>query len=81
RKQIQDGENGYLVSSVDETAERILKLLKDKKLRDKMGQKARESVKKKYLLSRYLENYLDLFNSYETSYTLKSHRIGNEFTD
>jgi trehalose synthase len=81
KKQIQDGENGFLVSSVDETADRILKLLKDKKLRKEMGQKARESVKKKYLLSRYLENYLDLFNSFETSYTIKSQRIDSEITE
>ncbi|NIP44415.1 MAG: glycosyltransferase [candidate division Zixibacteria bacterium] len=81
KKQIQDGENGFLVDTVDETADRILKLLKDDKLRDEMGRKARETVKDRYLLSRYLENYLDLFNSFETSYTLRSQRIGSEITE
>ncbi len=66
RHQITDGENGFLVSSVDEAAERTVKLLKDEKLRKRLGKKARESVKQKYLLSRYLEDYLDLFSSFET---------------
>ncbi len=80
KKQIQDGQNGFLVSSVDEAAERILQLLKDDKLCKKIGKEARETVKRKYLLSRYLENYLDLFNSLETSYTIKSHMVDEEFS-
>jgi trehalose synthase len=43
--QIEDGVNGFLVSSVEEAAERIVELLKDKKLRDEMGRKARETVR------------------------------------
>jgi trehalose synthase len=35
-----------------------------------MGVKARETVRQKFLLSRYLEQYLDLFNSFETIYKL-----------
>ena len=38
-----------------------MKLLRDEKLREKMGDKARESVRQKFLLSRYVEQYLDLF--------------------
>ncbi|MEJ2627867.1 MAG: glycosyltransferase, partial [bacterium] len=71
RLQIQDGENGFLVSSVKEAAERIVTLLKDKKLRERIGKKAKESVKKQFLMTRLLENYLDLFNSFETIYRLK----------
>jgi trehalose synthase len=71
RYQIEDGVNGFLVSSVEETAERIVKLVKNKKLRHSMGKKAKETVKKKFLLTRYLEQYLDLFNSFETIYRLK----------
>ena len=40
--------------------ERALEL-RDEKLREKMGDKARESVRQKFLLSRYVEQYLDLF--------------------
>jgi len=71
RYQIEDGVNGYLVSSVPEAAERIETLLKDRKLRDKMAKKARESVRKNFLMPRLLEQYIDLFNSFETVYKLK----------
>ena len=62
RYQIEDGVNGFLVSSIEETAKRIVELVNDKKLRDEMGSKARETVRKNFLLTRYLEQYLDLFS-------------------
>ena len=65
RYQIRDGENGFLVSSVREAAERLVSLLKNKKLRDRMGKKAKESVRRNFLLPRYLEQHLDLLNSFE----------------
>jgi trehalose synthase len=71
RYQIQNGVNGFLVSSVEEAAERIVRLIKDKKLRLRLGQRAKETVAKKFLLTRYLEQYLDLFNSFEVVYRLK----------
>ena len=71
RHQIQDGVNGFLVSSVGEAAERIVQLIKDKKLRVRLGQKAKETVARRFLLTRYLEQYLDLFNSFEVVYRLK----------
>ena len=71
RYQIQNGVNGFLVKSVEETAERIVQLLKDKKLRLRLGHKARETVTKHFLLTRYMEQYFDLFNSFETAYRLK----------
>src|SRR5690606_7171432 len=37
KHQIVNGENGFLVSSIEETAERIVQLIKDKKLREKLG--------------------------------------------
>jgi trehalose synthase len=61
RYQIDDGVNGFLISSIEETAKRIVQLVGDKELRDEMGHKARESVRKNFLLTRYLEQYLDLF--------------------
>ncbi|MBN1855662.1 MAG: glycosyltransferase [Dehalococcoidia bacterium] len=69
--QIKDGENGFLVSSVEQAAERIASLLKDPDMAHEMGLKARETVRKKFLLSRYLEQYLDLFNSFETVYRIR----------
>ena len=70
RYQIEDGVNGFLVSSVEEAAKRIVRLLKDEKLRDEMGGKARETVREKFLLTRYAEQYLDLFGAFETSFRL-----------
>ena len=74
RYQIQDGVNGFLVSSVKEAAERIVTLLQDKPLCEKLGANATETVRKHFLLSRYLEQYLDLFGDFETIYRLKDGR-------
>ena len=61
RYQIEDRVNGFLVSSVDETAERMVEVINDKELRNEMGREARETVRKNFLLTRYLEQHLDLF--------------------
>ena len=61
RYQIEDGVNAFLVSSIEETAKRIVELINNKELRDEMGSKARETVRKNFLLTRYLEQYLDVF--------------------
>jgi len=71
RHQIEDGMNGFLVSSVDEAAARIVQLIKDEKLRKQIGERARESVKERFLLTRLLEQYLDLFTSFETIHRLR----------
>jgi len=71
RHQIENGVNGFLVSSVEETAERIVQLIQDRDLRQRLGHEARETVRKHFLLTRYLEQYLDLFNSLEPCYRLK----------
>ena len=71
RCQIRNGVSGFLVSSVEVAAKRIVQLLKDKKLRKRLGENGRETVKKRFLLTRYLEQYLDLFSSFETIHRLK----------
>ena len=71
RYQIEDGESGFLVSSVDEAADRIVTLLKDEKLRARMGKKAKQSVTERYLLTRYVEQYLDLIASIETNFKVR----------
>ncbi len=68
--QIKDRENGFLVDSIDQTAERMVELINDRDLADRLGKKARETVEKKFLMTRLLEQYLDLFNSFETIYKL-----------
>lgn len=68
--QIDNGENGFLVEDIDEAALRIVELVKDRKKAEKMGQKARRKVEKHYLLTRYLEQYLDLISAFQTNYTV-----------
>ncbi len=68
--QIQDGVNGFLVTSIEEAADRIVRLLKDPELRRRMGEKARETVRQRFLLTRLMEQYLDLFSSFEISFRL-----------
>jgi trehalose synthase len=70
KHQIEDGVTGYLVSSVEEAAQRIAQLLKDEELRRAMGKRARESVRERFLMIRLLEQYLDLLGSFETIYRL-----------
>jgi trehalose synthase len=72
RYQIENGVNGFLVSTVEETADRIVRLIGDKKLCRRLGDRAKETVRKNFLLPRYLEQYLDLFNSFETIYRLRT---------
>ena len=71
RYQIEDGVNGFLVSTIEDTAARIVQLIKDRKLREQVGNNAKETIKKRFLLTRLLEQYLDLFSSFETVYKLK----------
>lgn len=59
--QIQNGVNGYLVNSVEETAEKILFLLKNPKIAEEMGKNGHKKVKNEFLLTKHVENYLDLF--------------------
>ncbi len=71
RYQIENGVNGFLVSSIEEAAECIVRLLKDEKLREAIGQKARETVREKFLLTRYVEQYLDLFAAFDKDFRLQ----------
>ncbi|MFC1576996.1 glycosyltransferase [Candidatus Omnitrophota bacterium] len=60
--QIDDGSNGFLVdpNNYRECADRIVRLLKDSKLNEEMGKRAKESVKNKFLITRLVSDYLDL---------------------
>ncbi|MFC1632407.1 glycosyltransferase [Candidatus Omnitrophota bacterium] len=60
--QIKDGKNGFLVDphNYNMCADRIVKLLQDKKLAQEMGRKAKEYVRENFLTTRLLRDYLDL---------------------
>ena len=72
RYQIEDGINGFLVNSIEETAERVVQLIKDEGLCKKLGERARETVRDKFLMIRLLEEYIDLLSDFEAVYELSS---------
>jgi len=59
--QIQNSENGFLVSNSKELVKRIIQLIKNPELAKKLGETARETVKEKFLIPRLLRDYLKLF--------------------
>lgn len=65
KHQIEDGVSGFLVSSVEEAARRIVELLEDAALRKKVGARARDTVRERFLMTRKVEQYLDLFAAFE----------------
>ncbi len=71
KHQIEHGVNGYLVNNVDETAACIVALLKDRKMRERMGRHARESVRSRFLMTRLMEEWLDLIGSFEARFQLR----------
>ncbi len=74
KHQIEDGVNGFLVDSVEEAAARIVQAVKDEALRERIGRKARESVTKRFLMTRLMEEWLDLIGSFEVQFRLKGRR-------
>ena len=75
KHQIDDGVNGLLVSSVEEAAHAIVQVLKDQSLREKLGKAGRESVEKRFLMSRELEQHLDLASAFEACFTANHQRL------
>ncbi len=71
RRQIEDGVNGFRVASVEQAAQRMVQLLKDESLRRRLGEAARESVRANFLMSRLVEQYLDLFAAFEPRFSLR----------
>jgi trehalose synthase len=60
--QIRNNYNGFLVNSVEECAYRIVEIIKDRKLKSTLAKRAKENVKKHFLLPRLLRDYLKLIN-------------------
>lgn len=59
--QIKDGKNGFLASTPNEAAGRVIRLIEDPALRKKIGQAAKKSVQENFLMPRLLRDYLRLF--------------------
>ena len=57
----QNGESGYLVSTVEECAARSLDILNDPALGKALGRRGKEHVREHFLTPRYLRDYLKIF--------------------
>ena len=55
-----------------QAAERIVQVIKDAKLREKLGASARESVRQRFLLTRLMEQWLDLIGAFEARFRLRT---------
>jgi len=65
--QIRDGENGFLVSSVGEAAQRVEYLFKNPSQAQKMGKAGKKLVQEKFLIARHLKDYLNLVSEITSS--------------
>jgi trehalose synthase len=59
--QVIDGENGYLVDPHDyeDVAKKVMDIICDRPLREKMGVRAKEHVKENFLNTRHIEDWID----------------------
>ena len=76
RHQIEDGVNGFLVESVDQAAARIVQLLTDAPLRARLGAAGRETVRTRFLMTRLMEEWLDLLGGFEARFQLRANVPG-----
>jgi trehalose synthase len=56
--QIRNGRNGFLVSSPEGTARAVVRLLRDARLRVRLGRAGRASVKERFLMARLIVDHL-----------------------
>ena len=61
--QVFHGKTGYLVDSPEECAQWTLRLLQEPEKADRLGMQGRELVRKKFLMTRYLQDNLKLYRS------------------
>ena len=67
-QQIDHGTNGYLVDGVDDAAQRIVELIADPERATEMGRAGRQKVRERFLITRLLEDHLDLLGSFEAQF-------------
>jgi trehalose synthase len=59
--QVEDGVSGYLVTTVEQCAQRSLDILRDPALGKQLGRTGKEHVRRHFLMPRYLRDYLRIF--------------------
>jgi trehalose synthase len=63
--QVSNGESGFLVSSVEECAQRCLEILTDPGLGKQLGRAGKESARRHFLTPRLLRDWLRMFEELE----------------
>ncbi|MGQ9602205.1 MAG: glycosyltransferase [Candidatus Bipolaricaulia bacterium] len=63
RLQVIDGRTGLLVNSIPEAADRVKHLLRRPELARELGEAGREHVRKNFLITRHLRDYLRIYSS------------------
>jgi len=60
---IENGINGYLIppENSQSIANKVISLLKDKSLRDRIGKEARKNIERNFSLSRYIKEVSDIY--------------------
>lgn len=61
--QLEDGNSGFLIDSIEECAEKVLYLLEHRAEAKKMGQRGRQYVRSNFLTPRLLADEISLLNS------------------
>lgn len=62
-QQVRDGRDGYLTDDVEQTAERLVQLVRDPALAVELGRSGRDHVQERFLVTRLLEDELRLLES------------------
>ena len=60
--QIKNNETGFIIKSEKDGAKKALQILQDEKLRQRLGKQGHEHIKKNFLITRHLQDYINLFN-------------------
>ena len=60
--QVEDGKTGFLVSTVEQCAQRSLEILDDPQLGKDLGRTGKEHVRKNFLMPRLLRDWLKIFS-------------------
>ncbi len=62
--QIKDGKTGFIIKNQRDGIKKALRLLRDEKLRLRLGNAGHKHVKKNFLITRHLQDYINLFNKF-----------------
>ena len=63
--QITDGVDGFIINTTQELSDRVDEILENSDLASRLGTAARETVRRKFLSTGHVANYLRLFTSHD----------------